>query len=231
MKLSVSNRHKGKKLYTEIWKPVKDYPNYMVSSIGRVKSLNYSRTGKEKILKLSKNKKGYLKVDLYKDGVRKLFLVSRLVAFAFIPNPKGKPCIDHIDTNKENNRVENLKWVTNKENCNNPLSRKHNSEARKGENSGMYGHSVTDFMTEEQIEQWKKNLSIANSGKNSIPVVQLTLDGEFVREWDSAVQVKKESGFDASAIRKCCKGIYSKKNIYKGFRWLYYEDYIKITHT
>ena len=100
----------------EIWKTIEGYPDYMISSMGRVKSLFFN---KEKILKLTKSCKGYLKVDLR--GIkRKNTLVHKLVAQAFIPNPENKPYIDHINTNKTDNRVENLRWVTAKENSNNP---------------------------------------------------------------------------------------------------------------
>ena len=68
--------------------------------------------------KLSKARLGYLQVSL--SGGRNLKLVHRLVAKAFIPNPLGLRDVDHIDGNKSNNRVENLRWVTHKENVNNP---------------------------------------------------------------------------------------------------------------
>ena len=68
--------------------------------------------------KLSNNGLGYLQVTL--SGIRKIALVHRLVAEAFIPNPLGLRDVDHIDGNKTNNRVENLRWVSHKENCNNP---------------------------------------------------------------------------------------------------------------
>ena len=64
------------------------------------------------------NSWGYLQVNL--SETRKTVLVHRLVAEAFIPNPENKPCVDHIDGNRSNNRVENLRWVSHKENCNNP---------------------------------------------------------------------------------------------------------------
>lgn len=61
--------------------------------------------------------KGYEIVDLYKNGKRKTVRVHRLVAEAFIPNNDNKPEVNHIDGNKHNNNVDNLEWVTKKENC------------------------------------------------------------------------------------------------------------------
>lgn len=108
----------------EIWKDIKGYEGlYQVSNMGKVKSLNYLRTGKENVLKPGKQNSGYLTVCLSKNNKPKIFRVHRLVATAFIPNPENKPCIDHINTIKDDNRAENLKWATQKENVNNVLTR------------------------------------------------------------------------------------------------------------
>lgn len=96
---------------TEEWRPIKGYENYMVSSLGQVKSLNYNKTGKEKILKQHKmSTRDYLQVTLCKEGKTKKFLVHRLVAEAFINNPNNLPQVNHKDFNQQNNSVENLEF-------------------------------------------------------------------------------------------------------------------------
>lgn len=102
----------------EIWKDIEEYPNYMISNLGRVKSLNYNHTRREKILKPHKNKNGYLYICLSKNGVHKSLSVHRLVAKAFIPNPHNLPEVNHKDENCINNCVFNLEWCTSEYNHN-----------------------------------------------------------------------------------------------------------------
>lgn len=94
------------------WKLIDGFGGtYSVSNYGEVRN---NRTGK--LMKPRKNEKGYLRIGLTKNGKQKCMRVHRLVAQAFIPNPENKPEVNHIDFNKENNCVNNLEWVTCKEN-------------------------------------------------------------------------------------------------------------------
>ena len=124
---------------SEAWRDIKGYEGlYMISSSGQVKSLGRSvmrRDGKkctypEKIRVGCADRKGYLRVVLCKNGVQKTYLVHRLVAEAFIPNPNNLPQVNHINEIKSDNRVENLEWVTCRENVNHGTGLFRNALAR-----------------------------------------------------------------------------------------------------
>lgn len=125
----------------EIWKNIKGYGNIcQVSNLGRIKC-------GEDIKTPYMEKKGYLRIALK----GKKHLVHRLVAEAFIPNPNNKPYIDHINTDRTDNRVENLRWVTNKENCNNPISKQNYSKSNKGKTAV----SILQFTKDgEFVRKW-----------------------------------------------------------------------------
>ena len=99
----------------ENWKPIDGFEDYAVSNLGKVKSLKY---GRERILKPMKNREGYLQVQLWKNGKRKMFKVHRLVATAFIPNPMDLPEINHRNEDKANNIVGNLEFCSRRYNIN-----------------------------------------------------------------------------------------------------------------
>ena len=90
-----------------------------MSNLGRIKSLGNKTMKKEHIRKFKPNKKtGYIRINLCKNGVVKFFLLHRIVAEVFIPNPNNLPQVNHKDENKQNNCSLNLEWVTAEENMN-----------------------------------------------------------------------------------------------------------------
>lgn len=108
----------------EIWKPIKNFENYLISNFGNVMSLNYNRTSKSKLLSLNKDKNGYYQVSLYNENTKnKSFKIHKLVALHF-PEICGEyfegAVVDHIDANIHNNVATNLRFCTQKENINNP---------------------------------------------------------------------------------------------------------------
>lgn len=183
----------------EIWKPIKGYEGlYEVSNLGRVKSLPKSveqyygyKITNERLLKQSPDKKGYMMVWLYKNKKRETMKVHRLVADAFIPNPQCKPQIDHINTVKTDNRVCNLRWCTEKENSNNPITAKRNGDAHFGAKNGC-----------------------------SKEILQYTLSGKFIKKWDCINDAERELGISHAHIVGCCKGYKYKKSA-GGFIWKY----------
>lgn len=190
----------------EIWKDIKNFEGlYQVSNTGNIRSLDaminckgaigideHLRRGK--ILKKYVGTTGYYTINLSKHSKIKVSRVHRLVAQAFIPNPNNYPCVNHIDGNKLNNNVSNLEWCTYAHN---------NQEAYRiglkvGSEKGKFG----------------------KYSKFSKPVLQYSLDGEFVKEWDNAEQVKRELGYCAENIRNVCNGRRRKAN---GYIWKYKE--------
>lgn len=229
----------------ETWKPVRGYEGlYEVSDWGNVRSLNYRRTGMVKLLKQRTNQFGYQVIGLNYDGKQHFNQVHRLVAEAFIPNPYNKPEVDHINTNRTDNRVENLRWVTKKENGNNPLTLKHISDVVKGENHPLYGKNHSEESKKKMSfnrkgkcrgeshylygkhlsEEIKKKISKAKIGKPSHrkkKVIQYTLNGDFIKEWDSATEAERILNINHSQISAVCKGRHKSTG---GYIWRYKEE-------
>lgn len=179
-----------------MWRNIRGYEGlYQVSNLGRVRSLDRvvmttmnCRHYKSVILTPTYNDSGYLIVSLSKNGEITPHRVHRLVAEAFIPNLEGKPCIDHINGVRDDNRVENLRWCTKLENNNFELSIENKKKAH--------------------INQTNENLMKA--------VDQFTLDGEFVADYDSPKYAAEAVGCTRNAITKACReGIPIKGYIWK----------------
>ncbi len=154
----------------ETFKNITDYETYSVSNIGRVMN---NKTGR--ILKPCLCREGYLIVDLRKTGEKKKHCrVHRLVATEFIENPDDKLCVDHIDGDRSNNNVSNLRWATHSENLT-------NSKISNKNTSGVKGVS---FDTTRQ--KWRADIRI--DGKNIKIGRYSTLEDAKIARYDKAVR-------------------------------------------
>ena len=182
----------------EIWKDIKGFEGiYQASNLGRVKSLERFRKGKngslvtvkERILKPKLTNRGYYRVDLWKQSIGKHYKVHRLVWEAFNGSiPEGLQ-VNHINEVKTDNRLSNLNLMTCKENTN-------------------WGTGIE--------RGHKKQIN----GKTSKPVLQFTLEDILIKEYPSINQVERELGFAQPNISACCNG--KQKTAYN-YIWKYKE--------
>lgn len=180
----------------EIWKDIVGYEGlYQVSNMGHVKSLNYNHTGKQKELAFKRHNSGYLTVTLCKDGVHKNKSLQTLVANAFIENPDCKPCVNHIDGNKENNTVTNLEWVTYSQNT------RHAIKTGLRADSNMTGRIGVLNPCSRKVEQYAK-------------------DGKHIKTWDCISDVARSYNCSPSTVINCCAG---RIKSCKGYIWKYAE--------
>lgn len=206
----------------EKWKDIEGYEGlYQVSDEGNVRSLDrvykqktkwgyiITKTYKGKILKKIKDKDGYNQVNLCKRDGGKIKRIARLVAEAFIPNPENKPDVDHIIPirNGGNDTVDNLRWVTNKENSNNEISLKNKSESLKGKLSG-----------EKHPFYGKKRQK--HSKMMSIPIVQVNKETGEIKEWESTKKCANELNCSIMRLGLAVNGKNRKLgHEFKGYLW------------
>ena len=150
----------------EEWKDIKDYEGlYQVSNWGRVKSLITDKNRRKRILKQHNRGNGYLFVVLTNNEHQsKNISVHRLVAETFLPNPENLPEVNHIDENKENNRVDNLEWCDHTYNINYGNRTKKASESKL---NGKKSKSVLQFsLTGDFIREWTSTMECGRNGFN-----------------------------------------------------------------
>ena len=173
---------------------------YKVSNLGKILSLDYRNTGKAELMNPSEHTKGYLVVNLCKNGEYKMCYVHRLIAETFLPNPENKPCINH------------------------------KIEGEKGKKINMVFFNEDGSVNEERTTiEWatyEENNNYATHNERSAKarskkVLQLSLSGDLIKEWESTNECGR-NGFDSGAVCKCCNG---KLPHYKGFLWMYADDY------
>lgn len=220
--------------YIEVWKVLDfiGFDNYAISNWGRCKSLNFHRTGCEQILKPYKNKKGYLRVNLWKNGKCKKFQVHRLVALAFLPNSDNLPQVNHKDENPSNNRLDNLEFCDCKYNINYGTGLERRVKALTGiKRSEEFKAKISEAMTgKRHSDETKRKISKANKGKklseetinklsesHSKPVAQYTLDETLIAVYSSTAEAGRQ-GYDQPNVSSCCNG---KRKTCGGYKWKY----------
>lgn len=198
----------------EIWKPVKGYEGfYEINQLGVIRTVERivscggsTRRVLSKIKKQSINAYGYLYSRLYKANVGKNILIHKALMEAFVPNPENKPCIDHINTIRTDNRLENLRWVSHKENTQNPLTIKH----------------ITDACSTEDCKELQRQTKarIKSANYNPKRIYQYSLDGKFIRDYCSQSEAIRAMGL---CSRHCISNINvaldnNRKSAY-GYMW------------
>ena len=177
---------------------------YKVSNLGRILSLDYNHTGKPGLMTPVETTKGYFVVHLCKNRKTKTCLVHRLVAQTFIPNPENKPYINHKIEGEKGKKINmvvfNEDGTINKE------------------------RTTIEWVTPKENNDYgthnERSAKTRTNGKLSKKVLQLSLTGELIREWESTRECGR-NGFCQSSVARCCQG---KLKTYKGFRWEYEED-------
>lgn len=172
---------------------IKDFPDYAVSDTGNIYSLKGKNKQQAKLLKPILTKSGYLNISLCKGGKRYTKRIHRLVIETFTPNIKNKPQINHIDGDKQNNKLENLEWCTASENT------KHSYE--------VLGRKPPRAM-------------LGRFGKDSPfhkPILQIQ-DHTVIAKYYGYHEASRQTGIAYQNIYKCCKG---KRKTAGGYQWGY----------
>lgn len=120
----------------EIWRDIEGYEElYQVSNLGNMKRIKGIQCKEDRLLKPATHRQGYKRIRISKHDVGKNYLVHRLVALAFIPNPENKKFVNHINGIKDDNKVSNLEWSTYSEN------NQHAYDNNLNSNEGKRGYS------------------------------------------------------------------------------------------
>jgi hypothetical protein len=177
-------------LEQEIWRFVVNNSNYTVSNKGRIK------TQRGKVMKVSVSNAGYLRVVLSKYGKSYNAAVHRIVAEAFIPNPENKPCVNHKNGIKTDNRVENLEWCTHSEN------------------------SCWNYKIGLQSPTKSMLGKFGSSHNRSKRVIQ-KLNNIILKEYGSASEAARATGFHQGSISRVCR---SEQKTLRGYEFCYCDE-------
>lgn len=176
----------------EEWKSIEGFSNYVISNMGKVKSINYNKSINSKELTPHKLLNGYLGITLYDDFKKPhTLLIHRLVALAFIPNPNNYEIVNHIDEDRSNNCMNNLEWCNYKYNLN-------------------YGN-----------RNRKLSASLTNNPLTSIPVLQYSLNNEFIKEFPSISEAVRYLNCPnrGSGIKNISRSCNNRTSTAYGYKW------------
>ena len=214
----------------EIWKKIEEIPYLEVSNYGRFRSTDRTiqkiRNGKPimakykgKLRQTSTDNNGYQKICVSSNGVVKAYVAHRLVAKYFLEDFDPELEVDHIDDNRSNNKASNLRMVSRLENVRKPSTlekmRKNFKNMTPDEKKRRI-EKAKETVRQNGIKMGRKKKPVVKVGYNSVEFIDdiYILDG-FVRECiSSACRGKRNSDIDP--------------HYYKGFKWYYQEDYMKM---
>lgn len=168
----------------EVWKDIDDFEGYyQISNFGRIRSCDRyvnSKSGSKRLVRGNIHNcyvghGGYYYISLYKDNKHRLCTLHRLIAKAFLPNPNDLPCIDHINTDRKDNRIDNLKWVSYLENNKNEITIKHKKESMNlyrveqlSEDKEVIAEYISTREASEKTGFLPKSIQVAISRKHKL---------------------------------------------------------------
>lgn len=174
----------------EIWKDIDWYRwDYQISNLWRVKSLKFWR---KRILKAGNDGRWYLYVILTCDWIQLLKKIHKLVANYFITNLHNKPCVNHKNGIKHDNRIDNLEWCSQSENIQ---------------------HAFDTW-----LKIWSMLWKFWKDHNRSKKVYQYSLDLEFIREWGNWCEIQRELWILQCSISQCCRWVIKTSS---GYIWKY----------
>ena len=179
-------------------KDIESFEDYTIDIYGNV----YSKR-KKIFLKQAINKGNYCKVTLQKNKFRKIYSVHRLVAEAFIPNPHNKPQVNHINGIKTDNRVENLEWVTAKENMN------------KAVEIGLF-ENVKKIQKENAIKNNLSKYHILANDATKKKVIQYDKNNRLIKTYESISEASRQTKIKIQSISQVCN---NKRKTAGGYIW------------
>ena len=175
-----------------MWKIIPIDNKYEANELGDIRLI-----GSNQLCKQWLDKDGYKIVTL---SNRKIYRAHRIIALTFIENPEGYPIVNHINHNKQDNRVENLEWVT----------YSYNSK-----------HSYFDHNREISTQKWAKTVQPLAAEKSKTKVCQYYLNDKLIAVFNSQREAAEQTNTCRSSITRCCRGF---RKTAGGYKWKYLES-------